>query len=561
MLITAFLFAAVTAATGVTPPGDAASTKKTQVPSNPAPSRDELPSAHGMGQWLVDLARHQGHLVGRGDPRSSSLHVLAILKAAVEVDPGCPEAYYWLYDLETRLDRGDAAVEALRSYVKLAPGDEAARLRLFELDLAGRQTAEDRLSFVEGELAREGVPRAYESHLHGQLARHYFERRENGAAAKEVEKALRLNPMNVDARRVAFEMFGETEPSLQRVEMALQLIAANPSQTNLVWGLGEYMDRLGLHGQAQEWFNRAIQFHEQSQTGPVPADYWHKLAVSYFNAKEYERAINAADKALKADENLHLARLLRATALGRLNRADEQAADIALVEAAYRSETDKAVESNDRARLAEIAWFHAFHKRDAEKALKLAEMAMKENEPSALAKLAHAHALRLSGKTDEAIPLLKSLAAFDQLAAYELARIQIEQDKKAEALTTLHKAATLQYDGVAFEMIADLLRKYDESPPVAPQHTRIAEAHNRFNRDVFDYIRRPADFLSVTMKFVDESLPIPGPVRVIFRIENIGPFPITLGEGFMARPLIAVTAMINGSETFDKYLQVLLNAR
>src|SRR6266404_2261785 len=86
-----------------------------QAPTRPPVTRSEAPpsikaktspatdSNSDIALWLVNLARHQGHLVGRSDPRSASLHVLAILEAAVSVDPQCAEAYYWLYDIQQRL--------------------------------------------------------------------------------------------------------------------------------------------------------------------------------------------------------------------------------------------------------------------------------------------------------------------------------------------------------------------------------------------------------------------------------------------------------------------------
>ncbi len=516
-----------------------------------------------MGGWLVDLARHQGHLVGRSDPRSASLQVLAILKAAVDVDPNCADAYYWLYDLETRLGRMDAATAALGKYVQLAPDDEAARLRLFEIGLANRQTAEARVEFIESQLALPRLSRVFESELHGRLARQIFERRENGAAARSIEKSLRLNPMNITARRVAYDMFGETEPSLQRVEMALQMISANPGQTNLVWDLGEFLDRIGLHVQAQEWFNRAIRLHRDADAGAVPAEYWYKLAVSYLNSRDYPECIEAADHALKVDANLYAARLLRAAAFRRSDREKDADDELNSLRTAYEARIDGAIESKDHPAITEIAWFFAFHQPDAEKALRLSTAAMTEPQPSMLARLAHGCALKLTGRADEALQALKPLAGADQIAAYESARILLDQDKKNDALAMLHKAATLQHDGIAYDLIADLLKLHGESPPAAPRHARICAALERFNRDVFDYIQRPTDFLNVSMRFADDASPPIGPVRVTFRMENVGPFAITLGEGFMSRPLIAVSAKINGSgsRAFDHYLQVLLNTK
>lgn len=510
-------------------------------PAKPTPVN---PVDRDLAQWLVDLARHQGHLVGRTDPRSASMHVLALLEAAVAVSPECTEAYYWLYDLYYRMGELGDAQKVLTQYVRLAPTDEAARLRLLQMELSDRQTAEDRTEYLKSRLKQTNLPKAYESELHYQLARHYYERRETEYAAAEVEQALRLNSMNVPARQLAYEMFGETEPALQRVEAALQLIAMNPTQANVVWDLAEFLDRLSLHAQAEEWYKRAIEIHINSTGKAAPAAYWQKLALSYLANGDYEKAKEAADETLKIEPGLHNVRLLRANAETKLNQADAAESDINYVAQAYEAAMAEVLEKKDAATTAEMAWFYCYHQPDKDRALKLAKLAMEVSEPSSLARLAYGYALRLNGRTDEALTVLEPLTNTDQLAALELAKAQIERGKKAQAITTLHKAATIQYSGVAYQLIRDLLTKYNENAPQPPLHTKIVAALDKFPRDIFHYYQSPQDYLKFTIRFTDQTLPATGPINVAFRLENVGPFPITFGEGFMTRPLVAVSARI-----------------
>ncbi len=525
-----------------------------------APAQTEAADAP-VGGWLAHLARHQGHLVGRADPRSASLHVMALLKAAVDVSPDCGEAYYWLYDLEHRMGRRAGAHKALAEYVRLTPGDDTARIRHFEIELQNLQTTEARAGFVAERLKRGSLSRAFESELHRWLARHYYERSENEVAVREIEHALRLNPMNVPARELAYEMFGETEPSLQRVEMALQLISINPSQANLVWDLAEFLDRLSLHGRAQEWYNRAIELHQGANAGPIPSGFRHKLAVSYISARDFPRAKQAADDVLKADAALHTARLLRAHALTKMDRPDEAAADIAYVAKAHAARIESVVEKNDYDAAAEIAWFYCYHQPTPVVALRMAKLAMEDAEPSSLAKVAYGFALRLNGRTDEAIGVLKPLAATDQLAAFELARALVAQGKKPAAMTALHKAATAQYSGIGYGLICDLLSSHGEAPPKPPLNSKVIAALDRFKRDVFDYYRTPAKFLRFTMEPADAATAPTGPVSVRFRLENVGPFAITFGDGYMTRPLVSVSVKLGDGERFDNAIQVMMNAR
>ena len=516
-----------------------------------------------VGLWLVNLARHQGHLVGRTDPRRASLHVLALLRAAITASPDCAEAHYWLYDLEQRMDREAEARRALARYVRLRPDDDSARLRLFDLELQDHQTTEARAAFVKAQLDRKPLSPVVASELHHQLAQHHFQRQETQSAADEVEKALRLNPMNVAARDLAYQMFRETEPALQRVETALQLISINPTQANLVWDLAALLDRLSLHEQAQQWYRRAIELHRQANAGAVPAEFQHKLAVSYANASDFAGAKKAVDAALRTDSSLLTARLLRARALTEIGQADAAAADLDAVAKAYGSMIDGVFKENDFDAAAEIAWFYCYHRPDPKRALKLATLAVSEPQPSLPAKVAYGYALRLNDRTEEAIEALTPLADIDQLAAYELAITQIEQGKREQAVATLQKAATIQYSGIAHDLIHDLLTKNGEKPPEPPSQGKVLAALKKFRQDVFDYPRRPGDFLKLDMRFELDRLSPAGPVNVAFRLENVGPFPITFGEGFMAMPLVALSARIGGESpaTYENYLQVLMNAR
>lgn len=519
-----------------------------------------LPRSPDTARWLVHMALHQGHLVGRSDARSASLHVMALLRAAIDADPDCRDAYFWLYDIEQRMGRLDEARRALENYVRLAPGDAIARIRLLDFRLDACQTGEARAELLSSELKAPQLPRAYQSELHAHLARYHHERREVGLAARQIESALLKNPLNIPARRMAYELFAETEPALQRVEMALQLIASNPSQANLVWDLAEFLDRMSLHLHAQEWYNRAIEIHQASGSGPVPPEFWHKLAVSYASAQDYENAVHAATEALNVQPGLHMARLLRSYAQARLGRTADSEADVDFVARAYAARVREAVENRAYDLAAEIAWFYCYHRPDPRRAMQLAEIAMSDPAPSSLARVAYGYALRLNGRRDEAIAALRAQAPVDQLAAYELARALIEAGDIPSAKTVLHKAATLQYSGIAYGLICELMAKHGETPPQPPLNSNVVSALEKFKRDVFDYYRRPWDFLHVSLRPVAQP-GIAGPVEIAIRVENIGPFPISFGEGFMARPLVAISATLEtpSEDIFENYTQALLN--
>ncbi|MCZ6683602.1 MAG: HEAT repeat domain-containing protein, partial [Planctomycetota bacterium] len=198
-----------------------------------------------------------------------------------------------------------------------------------------------------------------------------------------------------------------------------------------------------------------------------------------------------------------------------------------------------------------------------ERALEMSRIAMDTPHPGSLARLSRAYALRMNEQDGDAIELLEPLSLVDQLAALELARAYFDLGKRSRALTVLHKAATLQYSGIAYDMIGDILREHGELPPKRPSHSRIVKSLKRFDRRVLDYHKRPKEFLSFNMRF--ENLPIAAarPVNVVLHLQNVGAVPISFGDGYMARPLVAMSVRIgkDPGKLHSNYLQVMMNSR
>lgn len=531
-------------------------------PVRPAAARTDAIDYDSAGHWLVHLARHHGHVVGRGDPRAATLHALALMLAAAKVEPNLPSAWLWQYDLFGRIDRPDEAVDALRHYVELEPDNETAALLLSDETIAKLQNADARVNYIRQQLARSDIPRSVASNLNLRLAEYHRERGDTESAGKAIENALRLMPTNVAARQLAYELFGETEPALQRVELALAMVAANPGQVNLLWQLGELLDSLSLHREAQEWYVRAVELHERAAKTPVPADDWYTLAQSYAASADYKLAADAVDKALAADPNFARAQILKAYLNNKLKSADPDAPLNALAKK-YDAESEQVLASRNIAKAAELAWFYAYYRPDPARALNLAKLATSVPDSPSLARRALGFAYLLNNKNAEALDTLKPLADADQLAAVGAARALLALQKEPEAGTLLRKAATLNYTGIGFDEVAKMLEKLGDKPPTRPGHERIVEALRRFDRRIFDFHKKPGDFLKLTLIPIDSPEPPVGPWNTRVRLENVGPFPITVGEGLMAQPLTLFSAQVGDDKAarFDSYTQLLLTKK
>lgn len=528
-----------------------------------------------LADWLVHIARHHGHLKASTEPRRATLHALALMQAATTLDPVNAEAWLWSYDLLSRMGREADALDALTHYIALSPRDESAALQHVALSLAGLQTAEARGAWIQKKLKEPALPRSVQSDLHRRLAEFFRERGDSAEASRQIEQALRRSPMNLAARELAYDMFGETEPLLQRVELALQITRINPSQVNVLWELGELLDGHALHAQAQEWFSRALEIHRRASGKPVPPDYWLGLASSYASSGDYGKCLETVQFALDARPTDARGRLLRAYAAQRSADADpahrDERQSLARVEidrvaAQYEARIPAVLRDANAAAAAELAWFFAFTRPDKEKAAQLAAVAMKQPYPDTLARRAFGYSLLLNGDAAKAAEQFKPLAEGDQFSGLGLARAHLMLHQRGAAVDTLHRAANLRFSGMAFDQICRMLADLGEQPPARPDHAKVLEALDRFDRRVLDFHKAPSDTLRLTVQFIDDPLPSTGPCRLRVKLQNVNPpdsFAVTLGEGLMVRPRVVLSATLgeNDVRRYPAYTEVLLNER
>lgn len=567
-LATVLIFASATSQQEMTlVPADAAPTQpqpKTERPHT-APQQAPKPVSRSVadadiGNWLVDLARHEGHLTGGRQLRANSLHVLSLLRAAVRSAPDNADGWKWLYDLEYRMGRATNAQEALAQYSRLRPEDDKAAIDLIRLRIDAAQTADQRAKYAREELAKPRRSRPVQSELQYWLARYHFERGDIDNASTHISKALLKNPMNVEARELAYQMFGETEPDLQRVEVALQLISVNPSQAVLIWDLGQFLDGLALHQRAQEWFNRAIEIHRRSDPAPVPAENWMQLCTSYLNSGDFDNALRSIDLAVELDPNDIDARLLRIETLSALGETEQADAAVAALASTFQPLVEPAIKEARYDDAARMAWFYARYQVEPQTALRLAELAQRAPDPDPIATMAEALAHHQQGDQRTALTKLGSPAATDQLAAFVLAQALLAEKKADRAQAVVEQALRLEQSGLGRYLLKQLAETQSLTVNNPPPNTKIIAVLDKFRRDVFDYHEHPAEFLRFTITPEQQSVAPAAPLGLRMRIENIGPYPITFGEGFMTRPLIVLTARINGV-TFRNFTTVLMNER
>jgi tetratricopeptide (TPR) repeat protein len=245
------------------------------------------------------------------------------LRVAVAGSPNHSETHrllglaYWLDDQQGK------SIEHLRAAIRLAPGDERARMTLAE-GLAGAR----RLAEAERELIEGGENGMQSGQLRYQLARLYERQSLLSQAAKSFHDSEALGP--IVGRDEFYRSLGSLLVNQADFEGAVaayaRRIEANPNSSEAHRQLGEIFFLQGRDEEALTEFLTA--------TWLDPRDARAHAAAGQVQVRllKYADAIAALERTLSLDPGLREARYALGSSLMRLGRADDARRELALFE-------------------------------------------------------------------------------------------------------------------------------------------------------------------------------------------------------------------------------------
>lgn len=388
-----------------------------------------------------------------------------LLDAASRVSPD--ESRFHRLRHEAFLQAGDidAAIDALVKYCRLETTDLQAQARLIELYAQRMETADAKVRYLRDDLLRTGtIPAEVRSHAAVLAARTLLERGERRAAVGMVNEAVRLNPVNVEAQQLRFELVSAEGMAIDRLNGLLAIVRAAPLRTAAVAAVAEELSLAGLGEASATWYDAALNQFLRSGTPPPPGfvvDFAARLlgngqpreasalvgqvlgALPDFTAAHIVRV--AADRAMTSQgmsvENVERNRALARTAL--TNAVNEVAIEAKVAGATTRpaatleafAVADPAAVAaavHDRPELREeyvtaagtLALFHLIFLNDASvaRAVLPALGSLLPQDSPLLARI-DGWAFLVEGRTVEARARLSAIADRDPLAALGLVRI------------------------------------------------------------------------------------------------------------------------------------------
>lgn len=506
----------------------------------PAAARDPLTTP----QLLVDLARD--HALSHRDSATpaDALHVRALLRAAVKLDPRQADALAWLYELAQFAGDSAAAADVLRQLVTADPGHMGAFANWLSQGLAGLQSIEKRIELLQGMIGDGRYARPQQALIHVELARLMLQNLQPAQARMQIDRALGLDPDNRDAALLQLDLLEPGTPPAVRLRSALRALRLNPLDVETAWQVGVLLDELGFADEAAQFFDHAVEvFRAANPDREPPAPYLVQRAYNLADAGRWDEAIRAAQKAVEVAPDLVEARFVLRWLLIKQNRKPEAEAHrqyLARRFAEIREPAD--FSAND---LAQAAWFYCTIDPQPQRALLLAEAAARltPGDPFATRVLGWAQALNL--KAEEAQQTLLPLAGKDPFAAYQIAKLLRDAGDASAPQRVIRNLERLPRGGPALDLLAEFGPLGAATQP-ARRHPEIPDVLAEFDRDVLAFRRNVARLIDVQISVPDANLDPGDPWWTTFALTNHARYPVTLGPDAMLNPVFLLSFKLAG---------------
>jgi tetratricopeptide (TPR) repeat protein len=534
-----------------------------------------------LAQRLAGVARDSFAV---GTPTAASWRqVVALLTAAHRLDPTDPRYPQLLAEACTYAGDSDGAINALKSFRQLAPGDQGAQITLIDLYTSRFPVAEKRLAYLNDVIGAKSVPPEVRAHAALQAGHLYAERSQATQAIAMYDEAIRLNPTSPDALAARYAATSSTATVNERVALLLRILQANPARADRAAELAHELAAAGLGRASLDWYSHAVRVWNRQRVAPP-----HGFAVEYASqlllADRQEDADMLAQQMLAvdgSDVDALLLRLLTLRAAGDRNRlavAMETTADVlrGRVMTTRKLDTPAATqpvaphtgelpdltddlaeatkpENTARRRalvltLADLAWFQVYFEQAHQEADKtIAMIARLAGDDSPLVARLTGWSLLVQGRTREATVKLSAAADQDPLSAMGLARLQLADEKtRSEGLATARKVLTNAAAGLTGAIVWDGLRDQGVKRMAVNGAELIIEQLDAFPRQWLNVVEAPEQFYTVRGEPTRPSYAFGEPMYCRVTITNNGPYDITIGPNGLLKPDLWFDAALRG---------------
>ena len=519
--------------------------------------------ADRMAQIGVQLGRRNGVVDPEWRLRG------ALFDAAVQLDP--EDGRLLRYKLEAALHTGDpaSAMEAVTALRKLEPQNTYFQARQIDVALARLETADAKLKYLGDIVAAEALAAEVRSYAATRAAWLHWEQSRSSLAVELIRKAVVLNPLNLDALRLQWRAISPTASPIERTNMLLAMLRANPGLPDASAMLADELAAAGLYKSANNWYDYSLGLARRTTAG-MPLQVGCNYAASLYLAGRNQEAGEWLQRILKSDGTDPSAIFLLSTLTqkdtpqvqqaaleGLLQRLQMVRSAAGIVAAASRPALGPATmpsldgdvamiqgEHKDMAgaysaALADLAWLLIYYQHDTAGAQAVIDV-LKKIDPadSAVVGRLEGWSWLVAGKTDEARVKLTAVAARDPLArlgVIELMKKDPAQQAAArvEAKKLMESSASGVIGVIIRQRLADLGVKTDLSP-IAES---LRDAADRYPQQLTRLALVPQEFYAAQASADLVQHEFGQPIMLTVTLRNQSDQALTLGEGGMLRDI------------------------
>jgi tetratricopeptide (TPR) repeat protein len=514
-------------------------------------------------------------------------HEAALMKAAARLSPRDSrflrleaDAYAQLHDSKGELEALGGAILADQN--RMLTPDDFVWNRDLDLRVADIQNAREKISYLTDIIGTDSVPAYVRAHAARLKAQLQLERGEEESALKTLSEALTKAPLSIECLKLRYAMLPPTATRFERVSQLLDLLRANPLQSQFSAELADLVADAGLVNESLPWFNLAIvTLHQQGDTA---AHSMLRLAVALFMSDQVPDALRVNTALLKVDPTNASANFLQVILTRNLHdqnantKAIIQAANVlnnsivdvmnAVAPANTPKATTRPVDDTDPlvlpdlqaavgqlnlsgtpeqkgqfaeavADLAMLRGYFATHTDDADHLVDILKQVVPANSPE-LDRLYGWNSFS-AGKMDDAKAKFSNVAAQDPLAELGLIEVLRQDGVNADREKAESMARRLIADhpsGLLGAMLWD--RLHNDRIKLIPNDQAVAMQTPlaAFPRDLFQLVDQPQSLYGIHVQ--------PAPMRVgsyfgdpllaEVRIDNIGSVDLTVGPEGVIKP-------------------------
>lgn len=476
---------------------------------------------------------------------------LVLLQFARRLSPSDPVVNRQLVDLYESLGRLKDASRAAAVYLDSYPDDYAMALRWIRLTLAGLNTAEERINFLEKVVESKSLCKSARASATVELMFIY----QGQGKPREVEgacrKALALDPYQPVAMRKLLELSGNKD-AIRVFRLGLDEFRGNPRSLYSSISIAQSLRSAGVYDKALIFYKHALTIARDIK--PDDATMLN-LLVGYFNAmldagrvKEAVEKFKPYVKKYNGSLKLHALMVEAYRALGQDAQADVH------VKAMQRIYLPITLPGASRSGIqsAELAWFNLMFRSDAITALRWAREAARSAGDNPFVQRCLGAAEIAAGKINSGVRRLKSLLGKDAYAAVILARYYFEHDKVEDGKRVLLDGLGDIRTNPAWRAANRLAALHNVKFPPDKQAQPMRKAVDELPGYLFVMGQHPERFVKVRLTAPRPTVRLGEPIFLEVSIENTSERTIALGQRGLFCPTVFLTIEIDGDEKLSQ---------